>query len=374
MELARDERVSGAVTALIAILAPTSSGGGTASASRWFLWIGVVDRFLPLPRRAGWSVRAAQDEQREFAEREDDDVELGISLGVFIALYAALLVVDISLWGVRRLSGPAAPQGPTPHPQFLMDLETLWFGLIAVLWAGYFVLEGFDFGVGMLLGCLPHTRRSAADDRTIGPVWDGNEVWLVVAGGATFAAFPAGTRRCSRASTSRCCSSCSSSSSASCRSNGGQERDPRWRAVWTGANAIGASARRSSGASGSRRSSGVPLDSNEEFSGRRSGTCSARTRCSPASRSSLLFAFHGATFLTLRTRGDAAARARRTRARLSLPTAASAVGVPRLDGRVAVDRNDRGVFPPILPAAIAIVALARRRGSLRSDAAAGRSR
>jgi cytochrome bd ubiquinol oxidase subunit II len=72
-----------------------------------------------------------------------------------------------------------------------MELTTVWFALIAVLWAGYFLLEGFDFGVGMLLPVL------ARDDRerrllinTIGPVWDGNEVWLLVAGGATFAAFP----------------------------------------------------------------------------------------------------------------------------------------------------------------------------------------
>ena len=73
-----------------------------------------------------------------------------------------------------------------------MDLETFWFVLIAVLWAGYFALEGFDFGVGML---LPWVGRDDDDRstmlRTIGPVWDGNEVWLVVAGGATFAAFPA---------------------------------------------------------------------------------------------------------------------------------------------------------------------------------------
>ena len=70
-------------------------------------------------------------------------------------------------------------------------LQVVWFVLIAVLWVGYFVLEGFDFGVGMLLRVLGHDR---ADRRalihTIGPVWDGNEVWLIVAGGATFAAFP----------------------------------------------------------------------------------------------------------------------------------------------------------------------------------------
>ena len=72
-----------------------------------------------------------------------------------------------------------------------MSLEIFWFCLIAILWIGYFVLEGFDFGVGVL---LPAIARSDDERRavlsTIGPVWDGNEVWLIVAGGATFAAFP----------------------------------------------------------------------------------------------------------------------------------------------------------------------------------------
>jgi cytochrome d ubiquinol oxidase subunit II len=72
-----------------------------------------------------------------------------------------------------------------------MELTTVWFLLIAVLWTGYFVLEGFDFGVGIL---LPVLGRDETDRRrllaSIGPVWDGNEVWLLVAGGATFAAFP----------------------------------------------------------------------------------------------------------------------------------------------------------------------------------------
>jgi cytochrome d ubiquinol oxidase subunit II len=72
-----------------------------------------------------------------------------------------------------------------------MHLSDLWFIAIAVLWAGYFVLEGFDFGVGILLPVLGRdetTRRVMIN--TIGPVWDGNEVWLLTAGGATFAAFP----------------------------------------------------------------------------------------------------------------------------------------------------------------------------------------
>src|SRR3954470_228785 len=72
-----------------------------------------------------------------------------------------------------------------------MELTTLWFILIAVLWIGYFCLEGFDFGVGMLLPWLAQDdpeRRLMIN--TTGPVWDGNEVWLLTAGGATFAAFP----------------------------------------------------------------------------------------------------------------------------------------------------------------------------------------
>jgi cytochrome d ubiquinol oxidase subunit II len=78
-----------------------------------------------------------------------------------------------------------------------MDFNTIWFILIAILYIGFFILEGFDFGVGML---LPYLGRGATPEETdlkrrviintIGPFWDGNEVWLLTAGGATFAAFP----------------------------------------------------------------------------------------------------------------------------------------------------------------------------------------
>lgn len=72
-----------------------------------------------------------------------------------------------------------------------MNLNILWFVLIAVLYTGFFILEGFDFGVGIL---LPFTGKNDLEKRvvvnTIGPLWDANEVWLVLAGGATFAAFP----------------------------------------------------------------------------------------------------------------------------------------------------------------------------------------
>ena len=72
-----------------------------------------------------------------------------------------------------------------------MELTTFWFIIIAVLWIGYFVLEGFDFGVGVLLKTVAKTQAERrAVLTTLGPLWDGNEVWLLVAGGATFAAFP----------------------------------------------------------------------------------------------------------------------------------------------------------------------------------------
>jgi cytochrome d ubiquinol oxidase subunit II len=77
-----------------------------------------------------------------------------------------------------------------------IDLPVLWFILVTCLFAGYFLLEGFDFGVGMLLPFLGGTDHTGRDARrtaalhTIGPVWDGNEVWLILAGGALFAAFP----------------------------------------------------------------------------------------------------------------------------------------------------------------------------------------
>jgi cytochrome d ubiquinol oxidase subunit II len=70
-------------------------------------------------------------------------------------------------------------------------LQTLWFVLIAVLWVGFFFLEGFDYGVGILLPFLGKDDRERREIiNTIGPFWDGNEVWLITAGGAMFAAFP----------------------------------------------------------------------------------------------------------------------------------------------------------------------------------------
>ena len=74
----------------------------------------------------------------------------------------------------------------------MSSLIPFWYVVIAILWTGFFILEGFDFGVGMLhslIGRDEAGRRAAIN--TIGPLWDGNEVWLIVGGAAIFAAFPA---------------------------------------------------------------------------------------------------------------------------------------------------------------------------------------
>ena len=133
--------------------------------------------------------------------------EVGMTLAGFTLLYGVLAVVDGWLMfryaknvpppAERRQAAAGSRQprdgllGDHDDAYRLLAPQTFWFALIAILWIGYFVLEGFDFGVGTL---LPFLAKDDTDRRvminTIGPVWDGNEVWLIVAGGATFAAFP----------------------------------------------------------------------------------------------------------------------------------------------------------------------------------------
>ena len=240
-----------------------------------------------------------------------------------------------------------------------MDLQTVWFVLIAVLWGGYFVLEGFDFGVGMLLQFLP--RDEGERDvmlETIGPVWDGNEVWLVTAGGATFAAFPAWY---------------------GAMFSGlylalllllffliirvvsfewrGKSENPRWRATWTAANALGSfGASLIWGIGLANLLYGLPLDSSGDFTGTFWDLFSVYTVLAGVTVV-LLFAFHGATFLTIRTTGDLCDRATAAGRRLSFAATLAAAAFLSWTVAVAVDRNDKSVFPPILPAVLGIAAI-----------------
>jgi cytochrome d ubiquinol oxidase subunit II len=240
-----------------------------------------------------------------------------------------------------------------------MDLQVLWFVLIVVLWSGYFLLEGFDFGVGMLLPFVPRDEKErGAMFQTIGPVWDGNEVWLVVVGGATFAAFPSwyGTmfsgfyiafllllfllivRVVSFEWRSK-------------------SDAPRWRRMWMWVNAIAsAGIPLIWGVGLANLLHGVPIDSNGDFSGTFWDLFSGYTVLAGIAFV-LVFAFHGAAFLTLRTTGDLFERVSRAARRLALPAAVVASAFLIWTIAVAVDRNDKDVFPVILPAAIAIAAL-----------------
>jgi cytochrome bd ubiquinol oxidase subunit II len=241
-----------------------------------------------------------------------------------------------------------------------MDLQTLWFCLIAVLWGGYFLLEGFDFGVGMLLPFVPRDER----DRSvmldsIGPVWDGNEVWLVVAGGATFAAFPAWYAAMFSgfylALLAILVLLIIRVVSFEWRS---KSDSPRWRSVWTGANVAGSvGAPFIWGVALANLVYGVPLDSSGDFVGSFTDLFSAYTVFAGVA-TVLLFAFHGATFLTLRTAGELSQRASGAARRLALPAAAAAGVLMAWTVVVAVDRNDKNTFPAVLPAALGIAVLA----------------
>ena len=240
-----------------------------------------------------------------------------------------------------------------------MDLELFWFCLVAFFWAAYFLLEGFDFGVGMLLPFLPRNERERrVMFETIGPVWDGNEVWLVVAGAATFAAFPGwyGTMFSGLYLALLLVLVLLIVRVLSFEWR--NKRDsPRWRATWMWANTIGSiGAPLIWGVGLSNLVYGLPIDSDGHFAGSFWDLFSPYTVFAGLA-AVLLFAFHGATFLTLRTTGDLLERARHASRRLALPAVLVAGAFLVWTVWVAVDRNDKDVFPPVLPAVAGIVVL-----------------
>ncbi len=240
-----------------------------------------------------------------------------------------------------------------------MSLEEFWFVLIGVLWAGYFLLEGFDFGVGMLLPALPRDERERSlMFESIGPVWDGNEVWLVVAAGATFAAFPAWYATMFSgfyiALLLILVLLIVRAISFEWRERG---EGARWRATWRWLNTIASvGAPFLWGVALANLLHGVPLSSKGDFAGDLLDLFSVYTVLAGVA-TVLVFALHGATFLALRTTGELCARATVAARRLSAPVAL-VVGIflaATVD--VAVGRNDRDVFPTVLPAALGVGAM-----------------
>jgi cytochrome d ubiquinol oxidase subunit II len=202
-----------------------------------------------------------------------------------------------------------------------MELTTVWFALIAVLWAGYFLLEGFDFGVGILLPVLARDERERRLlINTIGPVWDGNEVWLLVAGGATFAAFPEWYATLfSGFYLPLLLILVALILRGLAFEYRGKLDSPQWRRRWDAA-IVGGSLVPAVlwGVAFANILRGVPLDVRHEYIG------SLFTLLNPYAllgglTTLALFTLHGAVFLALKTDGEIRHRARGLALRLSLP-------------------------------------------------------
>ena len=244
----------------------------------------------------------------------------------------------------------------TDDPSFL---QTLWFVLIAVLWCGYFILEGFDFGVGMLLRRLGHgdgERRAII--HTIGPVWAGNEGWLITAGGATFAAFPEWYATLfSGFYLALFLILFALIARGVAFEFWGKDDRRSWRSAWEWAIGLGSFlASLLWGVAWANIVRGVPIDRGGEFTG------DLFTLLNPYAllggvTTVLLFLAHGAIYLNLRTDGELPERARAV-ARWASP-AAAACGIAFLGWTVAdmADRSGVAVAVAVL-AAIAAVLLA----------------
>jgi len=192
-----------------------------------------------------------------------------------------------------------------------MQLHTVWFVLITILWIGFFVLEGFDFGVGALhvfLGRSDTERRVLIN--TIGPWWDGNEVWLIVAGASMFAAFPQWYATMFSAFYLALVLLLVAlfGRGVSFEYRGKRESE-RWRTGWSWALAIGSILiPLLVGVALGDLLHGLPIDSNKEFTGNFFSLLTGYGLMTGVTLVALSL-LHGATFLTLRTTGELRDRA-----------------------------------------------------------------
>ena len=339
--------------------------------TRWFLWIAVVAMSFPyIAATAGW-ILTEMGRQPWIVQnllKTSDAVSTGLStatvaasLTVFVLLYATLGVVDFIL--MRRYARQDPPQVDQPgalrvrRPSRIpsevtdMSLEEVWFVLIGVLWSGYFLLEGFDFGVGMLLPVLPRDERERGlMFESIGPVWDGNEVWLVVAAGATFAAFPAWYATLFSGFYVALLLILVLLIVRVVSFEWREKHDgARWRATWLWANTIGSfGASFLWGVALANLVAGVPLDSSHVYTGGIVDLFSVYTVAAGLAVVAM-FALHGATYLSLRTAGDLRDRASRAAQRLAVPAIILGIGVAAWTVRVAHQNNDRAILPTTVP-------------------------
>jgi cytochrome d ubiquinol oxidase subunit II len=231
-----------------------------------------------------------------------------------------------------------------------MDLNTLWFALIAVLFTGFFILEGFDYGVGILLPFLGKTddeRRMLIN--TIGPFWDANEVWLLAAGGAMFAAFPNWYATMFSgfylALVIMLLALILRGVAFEFRS---KDAHPRWRRLWDGALFLGSALPALLwGVAMGDLILGVPIDSTMNFAGNFFSLLSPLALLFGVT-SFLGFSLLGAVFLCLRTSGDLAERAHRAASRLWAPTTLIALVVLAIGYFVTGIFSRLGVIPGIV--------------------------
>ena len=242
-----------------------------------------------------------------------------------------------------------------------MNLATFWFILIAILWSGYFVLEGFDFGVGIL---LPFLGKDDGERRTmintIGPVWDGNEVWLLTAGGATFAAFPAWYATLfSGFYLPLLIILAALIIRGVCFEFRSKVESPRWRANWDRALFLGSVLPALLwGVAFANIVRGVPINAAHVYTGNLLtllnwyGLLGGLVTLA-------LFTLHGAIFTALRTTGELSQRARRTAVRVALaavPLAAVFLAVTQYShGRPATDVTAAAAAVALIGATVAAI-------------------
>jgi cytochrome d ubiquinol oxidase subunit II len=199
-----------------------------------------------------------------------------------------------------------------------MDLNTLWFILITVLFIGFFVLEGFDYGVGVLMPILGRTddeRRAVLN--TIGPHWDGNEVWALTAGGAIFAAFPMWYATMFSgfylALVVLLLALIARGVAIEYRS---KDRRPGWRRMWDALIFIGSLVPAVLwGVALSNLARGVPIDGRMQFTGTFWDLVSPYSLLAGVA-TLVVFLLHGSIFLALKAREDMADRAKVVASRL----------------------------------------------------------
>ncbi len=210
-----------------------------------------------------------------------------------------------------------------------MTLSTVWFVIVAFFWTGFFILEGFDFGVGALHQVVGRTdlqRRVAIN--TIGPVWDGNEVWLIVAGASMFAAFPGWYATWFSALYLALWLLLAAlivrGVSFEFR---GKSDHPGWRATWSWTLTIGSVlAPLLFGVALGDLLAGLPVDADGNFTGSFADLLTPYGLFFGVTLLTLCL-LHGCTFLAIRSTGVILDRARVTARRLSLPAAALVAGL-----------------------------------------------